>query len=170
MQQEWSPTARTAGPFRRSREEERRRPWARRPGRKVVTPAGRVRHHTTTMPPTRRALLKLAPVVALGAFAVPGLRDRLLTAGVGFSDWASEVTFRPAHLAPTYRDDEAVPLERFPYNGYDILEPTIDFAAWRLEVSGRVRRPGPYTLEQIQALPKVTQNTRHCCVEGWDVI
>ena len=26
------------------------------------------------------------------------------------------------------------------------------------------------TLDQIRALPKVTQNTRHVCVEGWDVI
>ena len=31
-------------------------------------------------------------------------------------------------------------------------------------------RPGAYTLDQIRALPKVTQNTRHVCVEGWDVI
>ena len=27
-----------------------------------------------------------------------------------------------------------------------------------------------FTLDQIRALPKVTQNTRHVCVEGWDVI
>src|SRR5207253_9409433 len=27
-----------------------------------------------------------------------------------------------------------------------------------------------YTLAQIQNLPKKTQNTRHVCVEGWDVI
>jgi DMSO/TMAO reductase YedYZ molybdopterin-dependent catalytic subunit len=33
-----------------------------------------------------------------------------------------------------------------------------------------VQKPGDYTLAQIQALPKVTQNTRHVCVEGWDVI
>jgi DMSO/TMAO reductase YedYZ molybdopterin-dependent catalytic subunit len=33
-----------------------------------------------------------------------------------------------------------------------------------------VQRPGEYTLEQIQALPRFRQNTRHICVEGWDVI
>jgi DMSO/TMAO reductase YedYZ molybdopterin-dependent catalytic subunit len=33
-----------------------------------------------------------------------------------------------------------------------------------------VQKPGDYTLAQIQALPKLTQNTRHVCVEGWDVI
>ena len=41
---------------------------------------------------------------------------------------------------------------------------------WTLNVSGDVQRPGEYTLAQIQSLPKVTQNTRHICVEGWDVI
>ena len=30
--------------------------------------------------------------------------------------------------------------------------------------------PGAYTLDQIRALPKITQNTRHVCVEGWDVV
>ena len=33
-----------------------------------------------------------------------------------------------------------------------------------------MKRPGNYTLQQIQALPKVMQNTRHVCVEGWDVV
>jgi DMSO/TMAO reductase YedYZ molybdopterin-dependent catalytic subunit len=37
-------------------------------------------------------------------------------------------------------------------------------------VSGLVARPGDYSLEQIRALPRVRQNTRHVCVEGWDVI
>lgn len=46
----------------------------------------------------------------------------------------------------------------------------MDLGHWQLEVSGLVAKPGKYTLAQIQALPKVTQNTRHCCVEGWDVI
>ena len=29
---------------------------------------------------------------------------------------------------------------------------------------------GEYTLEEIQSLPRQRQNTRHICVEGWDVI
>ena len=122
------------------------------------------------MPQTRRELLKLSPVLALGAFAVPGLRDPLLRAGLAFSDWVSARTFRDGHLAPTYADADAVALNRFPYNGYDVLEPEIDFTAWRLDIGGLVTKPGKYTLDQIKALPKVRQNTRHCCVEGWDVI
>jgi len=38
---------------------------------------------------SRRELLKLAPAVALGAFAIPRLQKPLLRVGLGFSDWAS---------------------------------------------------------------------------------
>lgn len=119
---------------------------------------------------SRRELLKLSPLLLLGAFAVPSLRDRLLDAGVAWSDLASGALFRRRHLAPTYADADVVPFERFPYNGYDILEPDIDFDRWALEVDGAVARPGRYSLAQIRALPRVRQNTRHVCVEGWDAI
>jgi DMSO/TMAO reductase YedYZ molybdopterin-dependent catalytic subunit len=51
-----------------------------------------------------------------------------------------------------------------------VEDPEVDFAAWSLTVGGAVQKPGDYKLAQIQTLPKVTQNTRHVCVEGWDVI
>lgn len=119
---------------------------------------------------TRRELLKLSPLLLLGGFAVPSVQDRLLEAGVGWSDAVSDLLFRGRHPAGTYPDRDVVPLDRFPYNVYDVLEPEIDFDRWRLKVGGAVARPGEYTLEQIRALPKVTQNTRHVCVEGWDVV
>jgi DMSO/TMAO reductase YedYZ molybdopterin-dependent catalytic subunit len=119
---------------------------------------------------TRRELLKLSPLVALGAFAVPSWRDALLERGVVFSDAIADLTFRRSHLAATYPDAAAAPLEEFPFNFFDVLEPDIDFAAWSLKVGGSVDRPGNVTLDQIRALPKVTQTTRHVCVEGWDVI
>jgi len=121
-------------------------------------------------PRTRRELLKLAPLLAVGAVAYPPWRDRILGGGVRFSDWASARTFRSTHLAPTYGAADVVPFERFPYNYYDVLEPNIDFAGWSLKVDGLVSRPGTYGLEQIQRLPKISQNTRHVCVEGWDAI
>src|ERR1700685_3672131 len=49
---------------------------------------------------SRRELLKLTPVLALGAFAIPQLQKPLLKAGLGFSDWASAKMFRTGHLAP----------------------------------------------------------------------
>ena len=119
---------------------------------------------------TRRELLKLSPLVLLGGFAVPSWRDPLLQAGLSWSDKAAGLMFRERHLAVLRPDSEVVPLEQFPYNGYDVLEPEIDFEHWALTVGGSVAKPGKYTLDQIRALPKVTQNTRHVCVEGWDVI
>jgi DMSO/TMAO reductase YedYZ molybdopterin-dependent catalytic subunit len=119
---------------------------------------------------TRRNLLKLSPVLLAGAFAVPRLRDSLLQRGLEFSDWASSKWFRADHLAPTFSDSEVAPLNRFPLNSYDADDPEVDLENWRLTVSGEVQRPGEYNLTQIQGLPKVRQNTRHICVEGWDVI
>ena len=119
---------------------------------------------------SRRELLKLSPVLLAGAFAVPPLRKRLLRRGVALSDWASAGLFRRAHPATTFPDSELTPLERFPYNTYDDDDPGVDLDAWTLTVSGQVAKPGEYTLNQIRSLPKITQNTRHVCVEGWDVI
>jgi DMSO/TMAO reductase YedYZ molybdopterin-dependent catalytic subunit len=119
---------------------------------------------------SRRELLKLTPVLALGAFAIPGTRRPLLRAGLGFSDWASKLLFRPNHLATTFSDSELTPFEKFPVNDYDVDDPGVDFGNWSLTVTGSVHKPGDYKLDQIQTLPKFRQNTRHVCVEGWDVI
>lgn len=119
---------------------------------------------------SRRELLKLAPLLAVGAFAVTRWQDGLLGRGVRLSDWATGLLFRRHHPAITFADADVVPFEKFPYNGYDVLDPEVDLENWRLTVSGNVQRPGEYTLAQIQTLPRVRQNTRHVCVEGWDVI
>ena len=118
----------------------------------------------------RRELLKLTPVLALGAFAIPKLQMPPLKAGLGFSDWASELLFRREHLAPTFADANVTPFNRFPINDYDVDDPEVDLQNWKLAVGGAVQRPGEYTLSQVQSLEKHTQNTRHVCVEGWDVI
>jgi DMSO/TMAO reductase YedYZ molybdopterin-dependent catalytic subunit len=119
---------------------------------------------------SRRELLKMTPLLALGAFAIPKLQERLLMAGLGFSDWASKELFRPHHLAPTFSDSELTPFNRFPINDYDVDDPEVDFDRWTLTVSGAVQKPGDYILAKIQELPKFQQNTKHVCVEGWDVI
>jgi DMSO/TMAO reductase YedYZ molybdopterin-dependent catalytic subunit len=119
---------------------------------------------------SRRGLLKVAPVLVLGAFAVPSLQALLLKRGLGFGDWASKQLFRRGHFAPTFRDSELTPFERFPINDYDVDDPGVIFENWTLTVSGAVQKPGEYRLAEVQALPLIRQNTRHVCVEGWDVI
>jgi len=119
---------------------------------------------------SRRELVKLAPVLAVGAFAVPSLQPALLSRGVELSDWAAARWFRRGHLAPTFPDASVVPLNRFPLNSYLADDPGVDLEAWTLRVDGEVSTPGDYTLERIRGLTPVKQNTRHVCVEGWDVI
>jgi DMSO/TMAO reductase YedYZ molybdopterin-dependent catalytic subunit len=119
---------------------------------------------------SRRELLKLSPLVVLGAFAIPRVQEKLLEKGVALSDWAGGEYFSKSRLARTFKDSDVVPFEKFPYNGYDILDPEVDLDSWTLTVEGRVRNPGELGLAKIQTLPKVVQNTRHVCVEGWDAI
>jgi DMSO/TMAO reductase YedYZ molybdopterin-dependent catalytic subunit len=149
------------------------------PAEKVATavlsadPAGepiRVVSQTARKRMNRRELLKLVPVLAVGAFAIPKFRQPLLDEGLAFSDWASGKLFGRHRVAQTFTNSDVVPFERFPYNFYDVPDPGVDLEKWTLTAQGLVRRPGEYTLEQIQALPKLVQNTRHVCVEGWDVI
>src|SRR5579863_8316536 len=119
---------------------------------------------------TRRELLKVAPVLMLGAFAIPRVQELLLKKGLAFSDWASPRLFRRTHLAPTFADSQITPFDKFPINGYDVDDPGVIFENWTLTVGGAVQKPGDFRLNQIQALPLFRQNTRHVCVEGWDVI
>ncbi len=118
----------------------------------------------------RRELLKLAPIAVLGAFAIPKFQQPLLNTGLHFSDWTAAKLFGPRRLELTYSNSEVAPFDKFPYNYYDVVDPGVDLASWTLAVEGLVKRPGNYTLQQIQALPKQVQNTRHVCVEGWEVV
>jgi DMSO/TMAO reductase YedYZ molybdopterin-dependent catalytic subunit len=140
----------------------------RRPAERKIVKAGLDERKFSGM--SRRELLKVAPVLLLGAFAIPGLQDSLLKKGLGFSDWASARLFRRGHLAPTFSDSKLTPFEKFPLNYYDVADPGVIFENWTLTVSGAVQKPGEYTLAQVQALPRFRQNTKHVCVEGWDVI
>ena len=159
-------------------------PPADEPGEATKSPAPRPASAHSTAPSTpitrvtesdlrrfnRRELLKLSPVILAGAFAIKGLREPLLAAGLRLSDWASGKYFRKSRLAPTFSSSDVVALENFPYNGYDVIDPGVDLEKWTLSVEGLVRKPGRYSLAQIRSLPKVEQNVRHICVEGWDAI
>lgn len=112
----------------------------------------------------------MAPLAAAGALFHPPARDWLLRSGLAASDHVSELAFRPSALAPTFADSEVTPLDRYPINSYLTDDPEVDLDEWRLEVSGLVERGGQYTLDDLRRLKKIVQNTRHLCIEGWDVI
>jgi DMSO/TMAO reductase YedYZ molybdopterin-dependent catalytic subunit len=119
---------------------------------------------------TRRERLKMLPLAAAGTLLTSSGRDWFLKTSLKASDRASEWLSRSSALAPAYADRDVTPLDRFPVNSYLVADPEVDLDSWRLDVSGLVQRPGAYTLDAIRRLRKVVQNTRHLCIEGWDVI
>ncbi len=118
----------------------------------------------------RRELLKMVPLAAAGLLFTQQGQRWMTNAALSLSDWAGPATFRPARLAPTFDDRDLTPLDRFPLNSYLTHDPEVDLDSWRLEMGGLVRQPGAYTLDDLRHFTKVVQNTRHICIEGWDVI
>jgi DMSO/TMAO reductase YedYZ molybdopterin-dependent catalytic subunit len=60
----------------------------------------------------------------------------------------------------------------FPFNAFypQYNAPEVDLFDYRLEVSGKVEKRAPWTLEQLQRLPQQSQITRLICIEGWSAI
>jgi len=112
----------------------------------------------------------MTPLAAAGLLLTERGRSWVVRQGVSLGERVSTLAFRSTHLAPTFDDREVTPIERFPINSYLAGDPEIDLDAWRLDVTGLVRPDGGHTLASLRRLPKVIQNTRHICIEGWDVI
>jgi len=119
---------------------------------------------------SRRELLKLTPVLAVGALALPPFNEHLLKRGLRLTDRAAQALFNRDRLARNFSHRDLTPIEKFPINSYSEYNPANDLANWKLTVEGMVARPGEYTLDQIKSLPKQIQNVKHICIEGWDVI
>jgi DMSO/TMAO reductase YedYZ molybdopterin-dependent catalytic subunit len=119
---------------------------------------------------SRRELLKLLPLGLVGAFLFKQPQRWLLHKGLALSDAASQATFRHGSMAQEFSNSAVAPFEKFPYNFWDVADPEIDLPAWTLTVRGLVQHPGDYKLADLQKLARHQQNTRHVCVEGWDVI
>jgi DMSO/TMAO reductase YedYZ molybdopterin-dependent catalytic subunit len=87
-----------------------------------------------------------------------------------FNDKAQAAIFNPNKLAPTYKESGIT--RPFPFNAYysEDEAPVVDPATYKLELSGMIENKKPWTLEELHALPQVSQITRHICVEGWSAI
>jgi len=78
-------------------------------------------------------------------------------------------------MAKLYRESDIT--QNFPTNGNDTpsdgtYQKLVDgrFAGYRLAVGGLVERPQTFDLRALRALAKLTEITRHDCVEGWSVV
>jgi len=96
--------------------------------------------------------------------------DRILAAMSRWNDRVQAALFSEAKLAPTYPASAIT--KPFPFNGYysEDQAPSVDAAAWRLQLSGSIADKRPWTLAQLRTLPQESQITRLICVEGWSVI
>jgi DMSO/TMAO reductase YedYZ molybdopterin-dependent catalytic subunit len=87
-----------------------------------------------------------------------------------FNDRVQAFLFNPNRLAPTFTDADIT--RPFPFNAYYDLDeaPTVDPATYKFEISGLADNKKPWTLDELHALPEVSQITRHVCVECWSAI
>src|SRR6201993_2943156 len=142
-----------------------------------VDPQLLVKDAAKLMPaPTRRLFLRGG--ASLGALAFLTGCDIVDSASVEhvlmkisyFNDRTQAWLFNPNKLAPTYPDSAVT--RPFPFNAYysEDEAPEVDKDDYKLEIAGLVDNKAPWTLDQLYALPQVSQITRHICVEGWSAI
>ena len=126
--------------------------------------------------PTRRAFL--CQSLGLGSLAMLtgcDITDSLsaenaLRAVSRMNDRVQAWLFDPQQLAPEY--PESAITDPFPFNAFYKQEeaPEVDASDFALEVGGLVETKASWTLAQLNALPQVSQITRHVCIEGWSAI
>jgi DMSO/TMAO reductase YedYZ molybdopterin-dependent catalytic subunit len=79
-----------------------------------------------------------------------------------FGQVASAQRYDPADVSPSFWVNGRPP----PEAAYLLLARD-RFANYRLEVSGLVDAPLRLSLADLRAMPKQTQITKHCCIQGW---
>ena len=124
----------------------------------------------------RRAALR--QTLSLGALTLLtgcdlSYNDPVQTVRGAFSRWNDKVQaalFNPNKLAPTFAENQAV--KDFRYNAWYGKEkaPVLDPGSYKLELAGLIGDKRPWRVDQLHALPRETQITRHVCVEGWSMI
>lgn len=90
-----------------------------------------------------------------------------------FSAWNDRVQaalFSGQRLAPVF--PEAMAVKDFRYNAWYAAEqaPRLKATDYRLNLAGKIANKRPWTIDELYALPQVSQVTRHVCVEGWSMI
>jgi DMSO/TMAO reductase YedYZ molybdopterin-dependent catalytic subunit len=87
-----------------------------------------------------------------------------------WNDRVQAALFSDTALAPTFGENQAV--RNFRYNAWYPADeaPVLDAESYRLRLAGAIADKKPWTVQDLYALPQVSQVTRHVCVEGWSMI
>jgi DMSO/TMAO reductase YedYZ molybdopterin-dependent catalytic subunit len=130
-------------------------------------------------PPTRRLFLRSALglgtlTLLSGCNVVDGASaEQVLNRMSDFNDRVQAWLFSPNRMAREY--PESAITRPFPFNSFYTPNspdkaPVIDPVSYRLNVIGLVDDTADWTLAQLYAFPRVTQVTRHICIEGWSAV
>jgi DMSO/TMAO reductase YedYZ molybdopterin-dependent catalytic subunit len=106
----------------------------------------------------RRRLLSSLPLT-IGAVSVGLLAIRLLP------DWYQAI-FRSPESGLSGISPELTPIENFYIVSKNFTDPTVDGQGWHLSVGGLVDHPQKLSLDQLRALPGVTQYVTMECVSN----
>jgi DMSO/TMAO reductase YedYZ molybdopterin-dependent catalytic subunit len=119
-----------------------------------------------------RGGLSLGALTMLGGCDISD-SDAVQSALHAVSRWNDRVQaalFSGDRLAREYAPEDVA--RQFRYNAYfpakDVVP--IDPATYRLRLAGLIADKQPWTAAQLLALPRITQRTRHVCVEGWSYV
>jgi len=124
------------------------------PGRKPLSDSGAVASVEGRRLFLRRALLWT------GGLAVAGYGAKLVLDIIGAATPSKSFSYR-GQMPP-----EVTPNDRFYTVSKNIVDPTVDPAAWALEVTGLVESPYTLTLPELQALPSRTQYVTLECISN----
>jgi DMSO/TMAO reductase YedYZ molybdopterin-dependent catalytic subunit/thiosulfate reductase cytochrome b subunit len=91
--------------------------------------------------------------------AIDGARRAL------FGHSISRQQYSSAEVAPYFRVNGRPPVDET----YRALAED-RFSAYKLEVGGLVENPLRLSLSDLRAMPKKTQVTKHCCIQGWSAV
>jgi DMSO/TMAO reductase YedYZ molybdopterin-dependent catalytic subunit len=96
--------------------------------------------------------------------------ERILKAMSQWNDKAQAALFSSDRMAPVYTEADIT--DPFPFNAFygEDEAPEVKEEGYKLELNGMIEKKDPWTLDQLRALPQVSQITRHICVEGWSAI
>jgi DMSO/TMAO reductase YedYZ molybdopterin-dependent catalytic subunit len=96
--------------------------------------------------------------------------QKVLTSMSRWNDGVQAWLFDPKRLAPEF--PASMITNPFPFNAYYTEDEVrvVDSNSYKLEIGGLVREKKSWQLAELNALPQVSQITRHICVEGWSAI
>src|SRR3982751_1584589 len=96
--------------------------------------------------------------------------QRVLMAMSRWNDEAQQWLFSSTRLAPEFPESRIT--NPFPFNAYYTEDEVVEVEgdSYKLELAGMIRDKKPWTLAELNAMPQVSQVTRHICVEGWSAI